>query len=325
VKTLILKDNKAKKSAWFLVLIAVALVSFLTDSLRMREESNPDYTDTRLHQSRNFYGTVSVMERRYHQKPAEDYRVFYSGQITHGMQYLDASRRRLPVTYYGRESGVGETMSYAQSRHPSMSVAIIGLGAGTLATYARPSDFFDFYEINPEAVKVADRWFDNVSTCLAQEKRVIIGDARLKMEQLDDNALYDIIVLDAFTGGAVPIHLLTREAFQIYRNHLKRDGFIVINITNGYLNLYPVVKRQAEALNMGFRHKFQPSEPDRHIRKNMFFILTKDGQYLQQYPSVSRKYFNDQGLMAREEDPNLADVPLWTDHFSSLTPIELKD
>ncbi len=125
--------------------------------------------------------------------------------------------------------------------------------------------------------------------------------------------------------GRLPIHLLTREAFQIYQRHLKPDGFIAINITNGYLNLYPVVKRQAEALNMGFRHKFQSSDPDQHIRKNMFFILTNDRQYLQQYPSVNRKYFNEQGVIIREDDPNIADVPLWTDHFSSLTPIELKD
>jgi spermidine synthase len=313
------------KPAGVLALILAALVLFLTDPLHMRGDSNPDYTDVRLHQSRNFYGTVSVMERRHHGNPVEDYRVFYSGQITHGMQYLDASRRRLPVTYYGRESGVGETLGYAQSRYQSVNVAIIGLGAGTLATYARPSDDFDFYEINPDAAKVADQWFDNVSASLARSKQVIIGDARLKMEQLGDDVVYDVIVLDAFNGGAVPIHLLTREAFQIYRHHLRPDGFIAINITNGYLNLYPVVKRQAEALNMGFRHKFQSSDPDQHIRKNMFFILTNDRQYLQQYPSVSRKYFNDQGVMIREDDPNIADVPLWTDHFSSLTPIELKD
>ena len=322
---IVAKEQGTKKTAWSLALIATALVLFLMDPLHMRAEENPDYTDTRLHQSRNFYGTVSVMERRHHQNPVEDYRVFYSGQITHGMQYLDASRRRLPVTYYGHESGVGETLGYALSQHQSVSVAIIGLGAGTLATYARPTDHFDFYEINPEAADVADRWFDNVSACVAKDKRVIIGDARLKMEQLGDDVMYDVIVLDAFTGGAVPIHLLTREAFQIYRRHLKADGFIAINITNGYLNLYPVVKRQAEELNMGFRHKFQPSDPDRHIRKNMFFILTRDGQYLKQYPSISRKYFNDQGVMVREEDPNIANVPLWTDHFSSLTPIELND
>ena len=76
---------------------------------------------------------------------------------------------------------------------------------------------------------------------------------------------------------------------------------------------------------MGFRHKFQPFDADQHVRKNMFFILTNDTQYLQQYPSVNRKYFNDRGVLIREEDPNIAGVPLWTDHFSSLTPIELKD
>ncbi len=301
------------------------LVLFWEDPWHWRADSSPEYTDTRLHQSRNFYGTVSVTERRYHDNPTESYRVFYSGRITHGMQYLDPAKRRLPVTYYSEGSGVGETLTYAGARQPNLRVAVIGLGAGTLATYAREDDHYDFYEINPEAVRVANRWFDNVPNCRARTKQVIIGDARLKMEQLPDDVRYDVIALDAFTGGSVPIHLLTREAFQIYRRHLKLDGFIAMNITNGYLNLYPVVRRQAEALGMGFRNKFQPSDPDRHIRHNHWFVITDDREYLRRYPSVNRQYFDRSGALIREDDPNLPDVPLWTDHFSSLTPIELRD
>src|SRR5262249_17733266 len=148
-------------------------------------------------------------------------RVYYSGQVLHGVQYMDPAKRRIPVSYYSEGSGVGETFAYARSRQPSLRVAAIGLGAGTLATYARPADHFDFYEINPDAVRIANYWFDNLSACLAQTKQVIVGDARLKMEQLSADVKYDIIVLDAFTGGSVPMHLLTREAFQIYRSHLK--------------------------------------------------------------------------------------------------------
>jgi hypothetical protein len=251
--------------------------------------------------------------------------VFYSGNVTHGVQYLDPAKRRLPVSYYSEGSGVGETLRYAQGRQSSMRVAIIGLGAGTLATYARETDDYDFYEINPEAVQVANRWFDNVPNCRAKTKQVIVGDARLKLEQLADDVRYDVIVLDAFTGGSVPIHLLTREAFQIYQRHLKPDGFIAVHITNGYLNLYPVVRKQAEALGMGFRNKYLPSDLDRHIRHNHYVIVTNDREYLQRYPSVNRKYFDDNGVFIREEDPNLPGVPLWTDHFSSLNPIELHD
>ncbi len=302
-----------------------AVVLYWEDPPHWRSNSNPEYTDITLHQSRNFYGTISVSERRYQHAPSESYRVYYSGQITHGIQYLDPEKLRLPVSYHSEGSGVGETLGYAKSRKPSLRVAVIGLGAGTLATYARASDRYDFYEINPEAVRVASRWFDNLSACLAQSKQVIIGDARLKLEQQPADVLYDVIVMDAFTGGSVPIHLLTREAFQLYRRHLKPDGFIVINITNGYLNLYPVVRRQAEALGMGFRNKYQPPEPDRHIRRNQYFVITDDREYLRRFRSVNRKYFDEHGVLVRVEDPNLPDVPLWTDHFSSLNPIELPD
>jgi hypothetical protein len=315
----------ARRLARWSALPVLALVMYLLDPLHLRAEPSPDYTEIRLHQSRNFYGTVSVTERRFLKTPEEDYRVFYSGQITHGKQFQAPERRRIPVAYYGEGSGAGETLRYAQSRRNRISVAVIGLGAGTLATYARPSDHFDFYEINPDASAVAQRWFDNVSTCLAQEKRIIIGDARLKLEQLDRNVRYDVIVLDAFTGGAVPIHLLTREAFQIYEQHLTHDGFIAINITNGYLNLYPVVKRQAQALGMGFRNKFQPSDDSVHARKNLYFILTRDQRYLQSHPSINRQFFDAQGRLIREEPEDVAGVPLWTDHFSSLTPIEIRD
>lgn len=301
------------------------MVLYWEDPLHWRSHSDAEFTHIELHQSRNFYGTVSVSEYRNRRDPSASYRVYYSGQITHGLQYVDREKRRLPVSYYSEQSGIGETLRYAKVRQQHLRVAVIGLGAGTLATYARPTDHYDFYEINPEAVRVASQWFDNLSACLAQPKEIILGDARLKLERQPADVLYDVIALDAFTGGSVPMHLLTREAFQLYRRHLKPDGFIVVNITNAYLNLYPVVRRQAEALGMGFRNKYQPPEPDRHIRRNHYFIMTDDREYLQRFPSVNRQYIDERGKLLRVEDPNLPDVPLWTDQFSSLNPIERHD
>ena len=96
-----------------------------------RADSDDEYGRVLLHQARSFYGAVSVKERRYPRNPAENHRVFYSGQITHGIHYQDPDKRRLPVTYYGEDSGVGETLNYAKSRNSSIRVAVIGLGAGT--------------------------------------------------------------------------------------------------------------------------------------------------------------------------------------------------
>ncbi len=306
-------------------LLFAGLVLFWEDPRHWRSTSEEGYTEIRTHQSRNFYGTISVRERRYRDDPANDFRVYYSGRVTHGLQFLDPAKSRLPTTYYSEGSGVGETLAYAKSKKASLRVAVVGLGAGTLATYARESDRYDFYEINPAAARVANEWFDNVPKCLAASKQTIIGDARLKMEQLPADVLYDVIALDAFSGGSVPIHLLTREAFEIYKRHLKPDGFIAIHITNAYLNLYPVVKRQAEHLGIGYRNKYQPPDAGRKIRHNQYFVMTDDREYLQRFPSENRKYYDEKGTLIRVDDPNLPDVPLWTDHFSSLNSIEIRD
>ena len=310
-------------SAAFLLLGGAVL--YWEDPLHWRSAADDEYTETLTHQSRNFYGTVSVAERRYRDDPTKDYRVFFSGQVTHGVQFLDPAKRRQPTTYYSEGSGVGETLRYAMEKKPSLRVAIIGLGAGTLATYARDTDDYDLYEINPQVVEVATRWFDNVPQCRARTKQIILGDARLKMAELPADVRYDVIALDAFSGGSVPIHLLTKEAFDIYRRHLKPDGFIAAHITNAYLNLYPVVKRQAEHLNMAFRNKYQPGEPGRRIRHNQYFVMTNDAEYLRRYPSVNRQYFDPNGKLIGTQDPNLPGVPLWTDHFSSLNSIEIDD
>jgi len=149
----------------------------------------------------------------------------------------------------------------------------------------------------------------------------LLGDARLRMEQLPKDKLYDVIVLDAFTGGSVPIHLLTREAFQIYRDHLKPDGYIAINITNAYLNLYPVVKAQSEHLGLAFRHKYQAPDEVRNVRRNLHFIMTQDQAYLKAYPSVNREVRDAAGLFLRHEPQDQPGLRLWTDQFSSIAPI----
>lgn len=308
-----------------LAVALAGLILYWEDPLGLGGHATAAYVDTPLHQARNFYGTVHVKERHYRDDPSRDYRIFYSGQVMHGVQYLDPARRRQPTSYYATDSGIGETLAYAAARHPALRVAVIGLGVGTLATYARPSDDYDLYEINPQVVEVANTWFDNLASCRARSRRIILGDARLKFEELPADVLYDVIALDAFSGDSVPIHLLTREAFRTYRQHLKPGGFIAVHITNSYLNLYPVVRRQAEELAMGFRNKYQEEDPERRILGNHYVVITDDREYLARYPSVNRRHYDAAGKLVREDDPNLPDVPLWTDHFSSLTPIELAD
>jgi spermidine synthase len=299
----------------------VVLLYVMQNPWSWREVRNEDRTEVLLDQVRNFYGTVSVKERRFVSEPELNDRVFFSGNVTHGQQFLSDALRHVPTTYYARDSGIGETLQWAMGQKPSLSVALIGLGAGTLANYARQADAYDFYEINPAAVRIAQAWFDNLSTCKASEQNILLGDARLRMAQLPNDKLYDVIVLDAFTGGSVPIHLLTREAFDIYRAHLKPDGHIAINITNAYLNLYPIVKAQAEVLGMAYRHKYQAVDEERNVRRNLHFIMTRDQAYLKVYPSVNREDRDDQGRLLTQEPYDQPGLRLWTDQFSSIAPI----
>jgi spermidine synthase len=301
--------------------VMVALLVAMQNPWSWREVHKADRTEILLDQERNFYGTVSVKERRFVNEPERNDRVFFSGNVTHGQQFLSESLRHVPTTYYARDSGIGETLLWAMSQKPNLSVALIGLGAGTLANYAREADAYDFYEINPAAVRFAQEWFDNLASCKAREQNILLGDARLRMEQLPKDKLYDVIVLDAFTGGSVPIHLLTREAFQIYRDHLKPDGYIAINITNAYLNLYPVVKAQSEGLGMAFRHKYQAVDEVRNVRRNLHFIMTQDHAYLNAHPSVNREVRDDAGRFLRHEPLDQSGLRLWTDQFSSIAPI----
>ena len=302
-------------------LAMVALLVAMQNPWSWREVHKEDRSEILLDQDRNFYGTVSVKERRFHADPERNDRVFFSGNVTHGQQFLSESLRLVPTTYYARDSGIGETLLWAMAQKPNLSVALIGLGAGTLANYAREGDAYDFYEINPAAVRFAQEWFDNLASCKAGEQNILLGDARLRMEQLPKDKRYDVIVLDAFTGGSVPIHLLTREAFRIYADHLKPDGYIAINITNAYLNLYPIVKAQSEVLGMAFRHKYQAVDEVRNVRRNLHFIMTHDQAYLKAYPSVSRDVRDAEGRFLRNEPYDQPGLRLWTDQFSSIAPI----
>ena len=304
------------------VLFFMVVFSFIVfNSFRKNSNAPLDQVVVNLDQSRNFYGTITVQDLKHPEQPELDHRVFLSGQIKHGIQFQSQNLRYQPATYYGPESGVGETFSYLHRSDKPLHVGLIGLGAGTLANYAREQDRFDYFEINPDAVRVAQTWFDNLAASKSKEMHITLGDARIQFERLHESVKYDVIVLDAFTGGSVPIHLLTQEAFAIYKKHLKHNGFIVINITNAYLNLFPVVKAQTAALGLGYRYKFQDLDEARLVKRNQYFIATEDKFYLKEFKSVHRTIVSDSGQKIVEEDRDRPNIRLWTDQYSSIYQI----
>ena len=184
--------------------------------------------------------------------PAKHELFLVHGRITHGRQFIDPGKRRWATSYYGPHSGVGRAIACLQKSGP-IRVGAIGLGVGTVAAYARPGDLFRFYEINPEVLRLATQRFTYLADCRGTCE-VVLGDARLSLEAEEPPQPFDLLVLDAFSGDAIPTHLLTREAFDVYRRHLAPDGAIAVHISNNYLNLAPVVRRLAEHCGMKTTH-----------------------------------------------------------------------
>ena len=198
--------------------------------------------------ARNFYGVLRVEDDIADgtNRPARD---MIHGRVVHGRQFQDAAGRREPSTYYSHSSGVGRLLS--QPAVSGRRVGVVGLGAGTLAVYGRSGDHMSFYEINPDVISMAREHFTFLSDCEGTEE-VIPGDARLVLERESDRH-FDVLVLDAFSGDAIPVHLLTSEAMRIYTRHLQADGVLAVHISNTYFDLEPVVRALGDEFGLTAR------------------------------------------------------------------------
>ncbi len=190
--------------------------------------------------ARNFFGVLKV-------EVYGDLKLMKHGGVLHGQQFQVEEKRRVATTYYGDESAAGLLLKTCRPNRP-LKVGMIGLGTGTTAAYGQAGDHFRFYDINPEVVRLAKKHFTFLSDSAAKVD-VVMGDARLQMES-EESQHYDVLLLDAFTGDGIPVHLLTSEAFDIYRRHLQPDGVIGVHISNRHLNLRPVVQAQAARLGL---------------------------------------------------------------------------
>ncbi|MFC7514788.1 fused MFS/spermidine synthase [Herbaspirillum sp. GCM10030257] len=191
---------------------------------------------------RSFYGSLRTADT-HHVNTIDNVRGLYHGSIRHGEQYLDPARRREPTSYYGRESGIGLAINNA--RRDARKIGLIGLGSGTLAAYGRAGDVYRFYEINPQVIELAQSEFSFLKDSQARIDTVL-GDARLTLEKEAPQG-FDVLAVDAFSGDAIPVHLLTREAMDVYLRHMRPDGIIAFHVTNRFLSLAPVVQQIAVA------------------------------------------------------------------------------
>lgn len=255
--------------------------------------------------TRSFYGSLRVVQSM---RGGGETRTLYHGMVQHGAQYLDAAKRDLPTTYFGPDSGAGLVLQNCCDG--PKRVGIIGLGAGTLVAYGKPGDHFQFYEINPQVIELAKSHFTFLSDSKA-EIGIATGDARLSLERETVPPYYDVFLADAFSGDAIPVHLLTTEAFDLYLRHLKPSGILAVHISNDYLDLAPVVAQLASAHGLIARRIHSPKD-DAHLYSQAdWIVMTRDAAFFGKPEIASR-------AKSIEPHPGLR---LWTDDYNNLLQV----
>jgi len=268
-----------------------------------------------LVRARNFYGSLRVTEAGRDDQSGDGgsdatgpVRVLMNGRIRHGMQMMDADRRQVPTTYYGEDSGVGVALRNCCAGRPK-NVGVVGLGAGTVAAYGEAGDRMRFYEINPAVEPIARNFFMYLGDSRAAVS-VVEGDGRAMLSR-EAPQKFDVLVVDAFSGDAIPLHLLTREAMEVYRRQLAPGGVVAFHVSNSYLELAPEIALVADA--EGMQAKVVES-----------FAVPAEGAYRATWVLVSADagFFRKPGVEAAATTiPRRDGLRMWTDDYSSLWPV----
>jgi hypothetical protein len=262
------------------------------------------YHKSALALMRSFYGSLRVSKTSL---LGDEVRKLYHGVVQHGSQYYASGKRMIPTSYYGVNSGVGMAMRYITDG--PKRVGAIGLGAGTIAAYGKQGDVFRFYEINPQVINIAGSLFSYTRETPARVE-IIPGDARLSLEGERGQA-YDILVVDAFSGDAIPVHLLTREAFTLYFRHLKPSGILAVHVSNQYLDLAPVGQQLANSFGYpAIRIRTKDDEP-RLLTAADWLLITLNRDVLHQTEIIR----------AAEPIPFRPGLRMWTDDYNNLMQI----
>jgi SAM-dependent methyltransferase len=265
------------------------------------------YSQNSLVQVRNFYGGLRVTHSfaAVQQAPM---RTLLHGSIQHGTQIFDPGFSHIPTTYYATDSGIGLALRFCCGTR-ARNVGVIGLGTGTIAAYGNPGDRIRFYEINPQVEPIAR----NLFTYLRDSRAAVTithGDARTSLAS-EPSQQFDVLAVDAFSGDAIPLHLLTREALQLYLRHLAPNGILAFHVSNQYLNLAPELALLAQSAGLQVRTVITGSSEPRGEFKAEWVLMTANPAFFAQPELIG---FADRIAIK----PGLR---LWTDDYSSLLPI----
>src|SRR5437660_9040236 len=303
---------RRRKFRWYEITSIAIFLSLSTALCLHLNKGNHAYRE------RNFYGAVAVHENWDRDMLHLAYELMH-GRIIHGIQVTN--ERRLPTSYYGEDSGAGlALLTNPQRATGSMRVGAIGLGIGTIASYSRPADVYRFYEINPAVIRLAQGkggYFSYLSDAPARID-VAAGDARLSLEAeaaRGDFQNFDVLLVDAFNGDAIPVHLLTREAMALYLSHLRGpDSVIVVHTTNLFVNLAPVVAALAEAYALKAT-SIRSTERTGILQPSVFILLSRGA-------SLEAPEIRKAGYPIRLEGPRVKnELPLWTDDYSNVATL----
>lgn len=270
---------------------------------------------------RNFYGALRVRED--HSYPGATVRTLTNGSIKHGTQIFASDElRHTPTTYYALDSGIGLALRFCcpgpESSGPNGSagqsirprtIGVIGLGAGTIAAYGRPGDRIRFYDINPAVVPIARNVFTYIRESGAQVS-IVVGDARTTLER-EPPQHFDVLAVDAFSGDAIPLHLLTTQALALYRRHLAPGGIIAIHISNGHVDLEPAIALLAQSAGMQAMRFSNLANDDRGEFSSYWMLLSDNAAFFAQ-PEIAA---------AGKPSVFKPGLRLWTDDYSSLLPL----
>lgn len=260
------------KAAWVLCALAILGTLGIGGYAVHRDTSDAIYI------SRNFYGVFRVEQTHPQSENESIARILFSGNTNHGFQLLSANWADRPTSYYGTNSGLGMTMDVTAD-DGGRRIAVLGLGTGSVAVYGQSNDFIRFYEINPESKYIAEEYFFYLRRTEA-EIDIVLGDARLSLEREEPQA-YDILILDVFTSDSIPVHVLTREAFDLYNRHLAHDGVIVVNVSNRHLDMRPVLLHSARAHGWGIAGWVSPGNLSQATTPAHWMIMTRDQTFMQ--------------------------------------------
>ena len=253
--------------------------------------------------NRNFYGVLRVQETG---ENTEHRRHLIHGNIMHGKQYLAPDLKAEPTSYYTRSSGIGRLIESLHPRKDPIKVGIIGLGTGTIAAYGSKGDIYRFYDINPGVIEIAQREFSFLKDSDATIE-LPLGDARLKLEREAPQG-FDVLAIDAFSSDAIPVHLITREAVEVYLKHMKPEGVIAFHVTNRYLDLVPVVEGIANELGLALLW-MSDEGGDLLGNSSSWVLLAKDQAHLAGLADAATSF-----------EPR-RDWRVWTDDFNNILQV----